>query len=243
MDRETSQSITDPGIIRVLFIEDDTRLARLTATYLKMRGLLVTVAADGPGGLSETLKNTYDVILLDLMLPGKGGLEICREIRSRSDVPIIMVTALGDEGDRIVGFDTGADDYVSKPFSSPELLARIRAVVRRFRGKAGPVTRPVETGRLALDPGSLRATFDGQVLELTAYEFALLRVLAERSGRILSREQLLDLAKGSAEDAFDRSIDGHISRLRKKLGDDPKNPQIIKTVRGMGYLLAIEDDA
>jgi len=228
------------GVISVLLIEDDQRLAGLTGRYLEKRGLVVTLAFDGPTGLREATRNTYDAILLDLMLPGIGGLDLCRQIRQRSDVPIIMVTALDEEGERIVGLETGADDYVTKPFSSPELLARIRAVVRRARGKVGPSTRTIQVGKLTVDAGAIKATFDGQTLELTAYEFTILRVLAERAGRVLSRERLLDLAKGSAEEAFDRSIDGHISRLRKKLGDDPKNPQLLKTIRGAGYMLARE---
>lgn len=228
------------GIIRVLLVEDDERLARLTARYLELRGLLVTIAPDGARGLDEAIKNTYDVVLLDLMLPRRPGTEVCRELRRVSDVPIIMVTALGDEPERVTGLELGADDYVTKPFSSAELLARIRAAVRRYRGQAGPASRPVRVGRLELDPARLRATLGGEPLELTAYEFALLHALAERAGRVLSREQLLDLARGSADDAFDRSIDGHISRLRKKLGDDPKRPALLKTIRGAGYMLSWE---
>jgi DNA-binding response OmpR family regulator len=162
-------------------------------------------------------------------------------VRKVSDVPIILVTALGDEPERVTGLELGADDYVTKPFSSAELLARIRAAVRRYRGLAGPAAQPVRVGKLALDPATLVAMLDGRPLELTAYEFALLLALARRAGRVLGREQLLDLAKGSAEDAFDRSIDGHISRLRKKLGDDPKRPTLLKTVRGAGYMLAREE--
>ncbi len=240
MSSADSGATTDTGAINVLLVEDDQRLASLTAMYLEKRGLMVTVATDGPGGLAEAIRRRYDVVLLDLMLPGKGGLEVCRELRTRSDVPIIMVTALGDEGERVVGLELGADDYVAKPFSSPELLARIRAVVRRARGRLGPSTALLKVGQLSIDSGALEATLAGKVLELTAYEFAILRALAERAGRVLSREQLLDLAKGNAEDAFDRSVDGHISRLRKKLGDDPRRPQLLKTVRGVGYLLVKE---
>jgi DNA-binding response OmpR family regulator len=227
--------------IHVLLVEDDERLARLTARYLEMRGLLVTTAADGAAGLDEALRHTYDVVLLDLMLPRRSGTDVCRELRRVSDVPIIMVTALGDEPERVAGLELGADDYVTKPFSSAELLARIRAAVRRYRGRVGPASRSVRAGRLLLDPSRLEATLDGQKIDLTAYEFALLRALAERAGRVLSREHLLDLAKGSAEDSFDRSIDGHISRLRKKLGDDPKHPSLLKTIRGAGYMLAREE--
>jgi DNA-binding response OmpR family regulator len=231
----------EEGLIRVLLVEDDQRLASLTARYLEGHGLVVTLAFDGIQGLAEALRSAYDVVLLDLMLPGRDGIEVCRELRARKDVPVIMVTARGEEADRVMGLELGADDYVAKPFSSRELLARVRAVVRRARGQAGPASRSVQVGGLVIDPGALRATLDGRVLPLTAYEFTLLRVLAERAGRVLSREQLLDLAKGSAEEAFDRSIDVHISRLRQKLGDDPRHPRLLKTVRGTGYLLATED--
>ncbi len=232
----------EEGVIKVLLIEDDERLARLTSRYLERHGVVVTWAADGSEGLAEAIRNAYDVVLLDVMLPGRDGLQVCRELRARRDVPIIMVTARGEEADRVLGLEIGADDYLPKPFSSRELLARIRAHVRRARGRAGPPSMPVRIGRLSIDPAGLRATLDGRELPLTGYEFALLRVLAERAGRVLSREQLLDLVKGSAEEAFDRSVDVHISRLRQKLGDDSKQPRILKTVRGAGYLLAAGDD-
>jgi DNA-binding response OmpR family regulator len=228
------------SVIRALLIEDDERLARLTARYLQGHGVVVSVVADGIQGLGEALRGQHDIILLDLMLPGRDGIEVCRQIRSRSDVPIIMVTARGEEVDRVLGLELGADDYLAKPFSSRELLARIRAQVRRARGQAGPSLHPVRVGGLLVDPRALRVTLDGRELPLTAYEFALLKALAERAGRVLSRERLLDLAKGSAEEAFDRSIDVHISRLRQKLGDDPKQPRLLKTVRGAGYVLALE---
>jgi len=153
-----------------------------------------------------------------------------------------MVTALGEESDRVLGLELGADDYITKPFSSPELLARIRAVVRRSRGRVGPSTEVIKIGRLQVDPGAQRATMDGNEIDLTGYEFALLRVLAERAGRVLGREQLLELAHGNAEEAFDRSIDGHISRIRRKLGDDPRHPRLLKTIRGSGYVLVAGDE-
>ena len=149
-----------------------------------------------------------------------------------------MVTARGEESDRVLGLEVGADDYVTKPFSPRELLARIRATVRRGRGQAGPAQQTLQVGGLVLDPGKMTVVLDGQPIEVTAYEFSILRALAQRPGRVLSREQLLDLAKGSAEQAFDRSIDVHVSRLRAKLGDDSRSPRLLKTVRGVGYLLA-----
>lgn len=228
---------TDP-LVSALLVEDDDKLARLVADYLGGHGVVVNRVADGEQGLREALARRYDVILLDLMLPGRGGLEVCRELRARSDVPVIILTARGEEADRILGLELGADDYLPKPFSPRELLARIRAVVRRARGQAGPALRLIEVGELRIDPASRSARMGGVELELTSYEFTLLHVLAERAGRVLSREQLLDLAKGSAEESFDRSIDVHVSRLRQKLGDDARSPRWLKTVRGVGYLFS-----
>jgi two-component system, OmpR family, response regulator len=227
------------GGISVLYIEDDERLARLTAQYLESHGVRVTVAANGDEGLAQALKQPPDVVLLDLMLPGMGGLEICRRLRERVDTPIIMVTAHGEETDRIVGLEGGADDYIAKPFSSRELLARIRAQARRARGQVGPAAQVIVVGDLRIEPQGMRATVGDRVLALTSYEFALLRALAERAGRVLTREQLMDMVRGNAEEAFDRSIDVHISHLRQKLGDDPRNPRLLKTVRGAGYMLAV----
>ncbi len=226
-----------PAVLALL-VEDDTRLASLTAEYLRGHGVQVVVAADGAAGLTEARQARFDIVLLDLMLPGRNGLEVCRELRSRSDVPILILTARGEEADRVLGLELGADDYLTKPFSPRELLARIQAQVRRARGQAGPTTQPLVVGDLELDPGSLRATLAGRELSLTGYEFQLLRVLAERAGQVLSRERLLELVRGSAEESFDRSVDVHVSRLRAKLGDDPKHPRWLKTVRGAGYQLA-----
>ena len=229
--------------IQVLVIEDDRKLAQLTARYLENHGLSVTTAEDGERGLGAFMRGVFDVVLLDLMLPGMDGMEVCRQLRARSDVPVLMLTARGEEADRVMGLEIGADDYIGKPFSSRELLARIRAQVRRARGRSGPAPRLLRIGRLVVDLGALRAILDGRVLALTTYEFTLLRVLAERAGRVLRREQLLELAQGSTEEAFDRSIDGHISRLRAKLGDDPRQPRILKTVRGSGYVLVDSETA
>jgi two-component system, OmpR family, response regulator len=229
---------TEPQGFRVLFVEDDERLATMTARALQGYGLEVDWVGDGRQGLAEALKGRHDVVVLDLMLPGLSGLDVCRELRARSAIPVIMLTALGEEADRIVGLETGADDYLPKPFSTRELLARLRALVRRGRGALGPRGDLVRVGELEVSPRDYSATLAGKPLHLTTSEFLLLRVLAERAGRVLTREQLLDLTKGSAEEAFDRSIDAHISRLRQKLGDDPRNPRLLKTVRGAGYLLA-----
>jgi two-component system response regulator RstA len=232
---------SDP-VVHALLIEDDRRLAELTREYLEDHGVVVTVAADGDRGLAEALRHHFDVVLLDLMLPRRSGMEVCRELRQSSDVPVIMLTARGEEADRVMGLESGADDYVAKPFSPRELLARIRAQVRRGRGLAGPRQRPLAVGELSLDPGRREVTLSGKPLALTGYEFALLYALAENAGTVLSRERLMELARGSAEEAFDRSVDVHISRLRQKLGDSSRQPQRIKTVRGVGYQLATEVD-
>ena len=229
---------TQLSTIKVLLVEDDTRLAQLTARYLEGHGVLCTVASDGIEGQAEALRRQYDCIVLDLMLPGRDGIEVCRELRGRTDVPILMVTARGEEADRVLGLEVGADDYVTKPFSPRELLARIRANVRRVRGQAGPPAETIQVGKLVLDPARMTVALDGKSIEVTAYEFSILRALAQRPGKVLSREQLLDLAKGSADLSFDRSIDVHVSRLRAKLGDDSRSPKILKTVRGAGYMLA-----
>ena len=226
----------EPPRLHVLLVEDDAKLARLTRDYLEQHGLQVTSVADGNSAVREGLRPDIDVVVLDLMLPGRDGLEVCRELRSKSHVPIIAVTARVDVADRVLGLSLGADDYVTKPFAARELLARIEAVARRAQGRAGPEAL-LRVGRLQLDNASLTATLDGRPLQLTAYEFALLRVLADNAGRVLSRERLLELAKGNADEAFDRSIDVRISRLRHKLGDDPRHPVLLKTVRGSGYLL------
>jgi DNA-binding response OmpR family regulator len=227
-----------PPALTALLIEDDARLASFTRDYLDGHGIVVALASDGRSGLAEALARRFDVVLLDLMLPEKGGLEVCRELRARSDVPILILTARGEEADRVMGLELGADDYLAKPFSPRELVARIRAVVRRARGQLGPSLEVVRVGSLVIDPGARTATYEGRELGLTAYEFALLRALAERPGRVLTREQLMEIAKGSPEESFDRSIDVHVSRLRHKLGDDPKRPRLLKTVRGAGYVFA-----
>ncbi|MCK6535583.1 MAG: response regulator transcription factor [Polyangiaceae bacterium] len=227
-------SIGDP--IHVLLVEDDERLASLVSEFLASHGAVVSVARDGSDGLEQALAHRFDVVLLDLMLPDVGGLEVCARLRERSDVPILMVTALDAESERIRGLERGADDYISKPFSTPELFARMRAVVRRHRGLLALRGEPFTVGALELDPASLAAKLGSKRLELTMLEFDLLLCFARNEGAVLSRERILELVHGTAISAFDRSIDGHISRLRRKLGDDPKRPVIIKTVRRAGYL-------
>jgi DNA-binding response OmpR family regulator len=226
-----------PVNLALLFIEDDERLARFTIEYLNKHGASVTHFTDGKRGLQEALLRRHDAVILDLMLPMMDGISLCRELRKHSDVPVLIVTARTEESERVQGLELGADDYISKPFSPRELLARIRAAVRRARGLVGPQS-VLRAGPLELSTQSLTATLHGKALDLTTYEFEILRVLAERKGQVLERERILELAKGNAEDAFDRSIDVRISRLRQKLGDDPRHPVILRTIRGIGYMLA-----
>ncbi|MGJ5816918.1 response regulator transcription factor [Paludibaculum fermentans] len=225
------------GVIHILLVEDDSRIAQMTAEFLTRYQVVVSMASDGKAALRHTQQTRFDAIVLDLMLPDMSGLAVCEAIRARSDVPIIIVTALGEEPDRVIGIERGADDYVTKPFSARELLARIRAVVRRARGQLRPLNQAVSVGQLRLDPATLRASLAERELELTSYEFSLLYALAERAGQVLSREQLLDLANGGADEAFDRSIDVRIWKLRQKLGDNARQPRLLKTVRGAGYVL------
>ena len=229
-------------MIHVLLVEDDSRLAALTAAYLRQRQVVVSIAADGKTALSEARRYAFDVILLDLMLPGCDGLEVCRQLREVSDVPLIMLTARGEEADRVVGLELGADDYMVKPYSPRELWARMQTVLRRVQGKAGPSAHRIQIGALCVQPGSRRATLEGRDVELTSYEFDLLHALAKQPGRVLSRERLMLLAAGNATEAFDRAVDVHISRLRQKLGDDARKPRFVRTVRGVGYMLADDSD-
>jgi DNA-binding response OmpR family regulator len=233
---------TTEAPIKILLVEDDERLAKLTACYLEGSGFVVSWATTGSQALIEATRWSFDMVLLDLMLPGKDGLEVCRELRTRLDVPIIMVTAREEEVDRVLGLDSGADDYVTKPFSSRELVSRIRAIVRRARGRVGPLSHKLHVGPIVIDPARMSVTVEERAVVLTGYEFTVLKVLAERAGRVLSREQILDLAKGTTEEAFDRSIDIHVSRLRQKLGDDARSPRFLKTIRGAGYMLVPGED-
>jgi len=226
--------------ILALLVEDDERLARFTAEFLDQNGVDVSCVADGEAALRALRARAFDVVILDLMLPRRDGLSVCRELRAWSAVPILVVTARTDEPDRVLGLELGADDYLGKPFSARELLARVRALVRRARGHLGRDADVVRVGPLELHTGAMTALYAGRPVELTSYEFAILRVLAERCGRVLSREQILELAKGTSDDAFDRSIDVRISKIRQKLGEDPRSPSIIRTVRGVGYMLSKE---
>ena len=223
--------------IRVVYVEDDDRLARLTTQYLNTHRVEVHVVTRGDQALAEVLRVRPDVVLLDLMLPGADGIDVCRQLRARTDVPIIMVTARTEEADRVLGLEGGADDYVPKPFQSRELLARIRAQARRARGDSGPRAERLVVGALVIDATTMQVTVAGKLISLTTSEFALLHALAQRAGRVLGREQLLQLLHGSSDEAFDRSIDVVVSRLRHKIEDDPRSPRMLKTIRGAGYML------
>jgi len=217
---------------RILLIEDDLRLAGMLREYLGKAGFHVVHAETGARGLAVHASEAVDAIVLDLMLPDVDGLEICRNIRIRSDTPILMLTARGDATDRVVGLEMGADDYLPKPFEPRELLARLRAILRRGRG--GAKSDILRFGRIEIDRGAREVRLDGAQRALTSYQFALLLALAEHAGRVMSREALMDLVKGEALEAFDRSIDVHVSRIRAAIEDDPKDPRRVITGRGAG---------
>jgi DNA-binding response OmpR family regulator len=222
---------------RVLVIDDDQGLRELLAEYLSARGLHVECAEDGKTGVQFLRGGGFDLVVLDVMMPGMDGFETTRQIRSFSTTPIIMLTARGDEMDRIVGLELGADDYLAKPFNPRELLARIQAVLRRTQGDRSPST-PIVAGPVRLDSDRREAHLHEELLDLTTTEFEILRILVANAGRVIPRERLMELARGEAWAAFDRSVDVHISHLRKKLGEDSKRPLYIKTVRGVGYTFA-----
>jgi len=226
---------------RVLLIEDDERLAGMVQDYLGGSGFTVEHVGDGEAGLARLARGGVDAVLLDLMLPGMDGFEICRRIRAKHDLPILMLTARGDDTDRIVGLELGADDYLPKPFNPRELLARLRAILRRVhRGPAEDQT--LRFGRLEIDPASRRVSVGGVEQTLPGYQFDILLALARHAGRVLSRDQLMDLVKGEALEAFDRSIDVHVSRIRAAIEEDPRRPRRIVTIRGAGYLFARQQD-
>ena len=229
-----------PGAPHILIVDDHREIRDLVARALTKEGFRVTGAADGRAMRKVLADNRIDLVLLDLMLPGEDGLSLCRTLRAESNVPVIMLTAKGDEVDRVIGLEMGADDYLPKPFGSRELIARIKAVLRRSRehvASSAPRAKRYRFDRWALDTGArelVRA--DGVTVPLSTGEYDLLIVLVERPQRVLSRDQLLDLARGRAASGLDRSIDTQVSRLRKKLELDPGDPKIIKTVWGGGYM-------
>ncbi len=227
-------------MFRILLIEDDTRLAAMVADYLGAAGFRVSRTPSGVEAERLLRREAFDAAILDLMLPDMDGLDLCRRIRALSEIPLLMLTARGDPLDRVVGLELGADDYLPKPFEPRELLARLRAILRR-----GASTRPADVlrfGRLEIDRGAREVRIDGEPRTITGLQFTLLLAMAERAGRVLSREALLDLTRGEAPGEFDRSIDVHVSRLRAAIEDDAKKPRRILTLRGAGYVFAKEQD-
>jgi DNA-binding response OmpR family regulator len=224
--------------VRVLLIDDDVRLYELLASYLEQNGVSVTCAADGKRGLAALDGGVFDAVLLDVMMPGMDGLEVCKRIRARSNIPVLMLTARGDETDRVVGLELGADDYIAKPFSPRELLARLRAVLRRTSPET--TAERLAAGNIVIDVPSRQVRVGERPIELTGIEFDILVAMVRRAGRVVPREALLSEAGRGDVAVGERTVDVHISHLRQKLGDDPRSPRIIKTVRGVGYVLAKE---
>ena len=231
---------------KLLMIEDDLRLAQMVREYLAQSGFEVLHCGDAGSGLQTLQAHAPDMVILDLMLPDMDGLEVCRRIRAMSDAraktPVLMLTAKGDPMDRVIGLEVGADDYLPKPFEPRELLARIRAVLRRRSEGAAPVGRVMHFGSLEIDRDARIVRVGQTDCDLTSYQFDLLVALAERAGRVLSREQIMEAVRGRELDAFDRSIDVHMGRIRAAIEADPKDPKRIVTVRGVGYVFARHQD-
>jgi DNA-binding response OmpR family regulator len=221
---------------RILLIEDDRRLAEMVKNYLGEFGFSVTSAHSGGAGISLYRRESFDALILDLMLPDMDGLDVCRQIRADGEARILMLTARGDAMDRIIGLEMGADDYLAKPFEPRELLARLRSILRR--AKSEQTSQVLRFGRLEIDAAARQVRLDGEVRSLTSHQFALLLALAQHAGRVMSRDALMDLLKNERLEAFDRSIDVHISRIRAAIEDDAKTPRRVITVRGAGYVFA-----
>lgn len=247
----SDSSPTPPVTHRILMIEDDQRLASMVVDYLAPNGIEAEHAGLARDGLERLQQGGFELVLLDLMLPDADGLEVCRRIRAMApplaSIPIVMLTAKGDALDRVIGLELGADDYLPKPFEPRELLARLRAVLRRpplaGSGAASAPAQVLRFGRLEIDTGARHVRVDGAERPLTSHQYELLLALAERAGRVLTREQLIDAVKGEALDPYDRSIDVHIARVRAAIEDDARNPKRIITVRGAGYVFAKVQDA
>lgn len=224
----------------VLMIEDDRRLAEMVEEYLRPSGIEVVARPSATDGLAALRRGGFAAVILDLMLPDIDGLEVCRRVRAESDIPILMLTAKGDDADRIVGLELGADDYLPKPFNPRELLARLRAILRRREpARAAPSLR---FGRLEIDREARLVRVDGGVRPLTSYQFDLLCALAQSAGRVMSREALMNRVRGASHEAFDRSIDVHVSRIRAAIEDDARHPRRVITVRGAGYVFSRRQD-
>ena len=232
---------------QLLMIEDDHRLAQMVGEYLGQSGLQVTHMADGTSGLARLQgSEPPDLVILDLMLPDMDGLEVCRRLRAlpgaAAQVPVLMLTAKGDPMDRVIGLEIGADDYLPKPFEPRELLARIRAILRRREGGAQAAANVLRFGSLEIDRDARTVSVAGAPAELTSYQFDLLVAMAERAGRVLTRDQIMEAVRGRELEAFDRSIDVHMGRIRAAIEQDAKSPRRILTVRGVGYVFAKQQD-
>jgi DNA-binding response OmpR family regulator len=228
--------------IRALIIDDDEALAEMLSEFLEARDLEVVTRYRADTGLATLEEQAFDAVILDVMLPDLDGFEVCKRIRERSNIPVLMLTARGDETDRIVGLEIGADDYLPKPFSPRELLARLRAVLRRSQPMKPSSARSLHFGRLEIDRDARIVAVDGDPRSLTSHQFELLLILAENAGRVLSRDQLMQNLRGHATEAFDRSIDNHVSRIRAEIEDDPRHPRRLLTIRGAGYVFARSQD-
>jgi DNA-binding response OmpR family regulator len=221
----------------ILVVDDEPRIVQLVRDYLERAGFEVLVAADGPAALAAIAQRRPDLVVLDLGLPGLDGLDVTRRLRATSSIPIVMLTARSDETDTLVGLELGADDYVTKPFSPRELVARVRAVLRRAEGAARPTDR-IAVGDVELDVPRMRVTVGGSRVELTPTEFQILATLARQPGRIFTRAQLLDAVHGVAFESYERAIDAHVKNIRRKLEPDPRAPRYLQTVFGVGYRFA-----
>ena len=227
-------SATMAGMATVLVVDDELRITRLVRDYLRQAGFGVVEASDGPGALRAAREHALDLVVLDLGLPGLDGLDVTRRLRSESNVPIIIVTARAEESDRIVGLELGADDYVTKPFSPRELVARVRAVLRRVGAQTGD-DELLRVGPVTVDVPKMRVTVDEDEVDLTPTEFQIVATLAGQPGRVFTRAQLLDAVHGVAFETYERAIDAHVKNIRRKLEPDPGRPRFVQTVHGVGY--------
>ncbi len=229
---------------QVLIIDDDRKLTAMLVDYLRPRGISVATAGDAARGLEMLARGAFDAVVLDIMLPDLDGFEVCRRLRATSDVPVLMLTARGDPADRVVGLELGADDYLPKPFDPRELLARLRAIMRRGAGRRQEPAAVLRFGALEIDPDAREVRRNGAACPLTGYQFDIVLFLARNAGRVLSRDAILDRLRGEPYEAFDRSIDVHVSRIRAAIEDDPRHPRRLRTVRGAGYQFArLPEDA